>query len=333
MDDVARLPATERAVLFTETAARAGVSAIVVEKDFWVVWSLGQLYGLTGRPRLLFKGGTSLSKCFRLIERFSEDIDLGLHREDLGLGGEVAPSADMGSSRLKTARRLLQKGAQEFVAGTFEPKIRTAFAAALAEPFELRLEQSDSESVLSFQYPCALPPGEYGAGRYVRPVVNLEIGARSDHDPTREVEVSSMAAERFPAMFQQASARVVAQAPERTLLEKALILHSNTARNKVGVRSSRHAYDLAMMQRAGVMASVTRRLFEEVAQHKRVFGDDRLAGEAPRTGLRMVPDETGRKGLEKDYRDMEEMFYTPPPAFDEIVKALRVLEREIAALK
>jgi Nucleotidyl transferase AbiEii toxin, Type IV TA system len=124
MDEVARLPIDDRRTIFTETAANAGLSAVIAEKDFWVCWALDKLYAMDGMPRLLFKGGTSLSKCFRLIERFSEDIDLGLHREDIGLGGPSAPSPDKGSSSQKKARKWLRAGTQEYVGTRFLSSVR-----------------------------------------------------------------------------------------------------------------------------------------------------------------------------------------------------------------
>ena len=93
MEGVAGWDARERGELFGETAARLGFgSLVVVEKDFWVCWVLLQLSALTGLPRIVFKGGTSLSKVFGLIRRFSEDIDLAFHRHDLGFDGERDPA-------------------------------------------------------------------------------------------------------------------------------------------------------------------------------------------------------------------------------------------------
>lgn len=332
MDGVARLPAGDRRALFTETASRAGISAIIAEKDFWVCWSLGRLYGIRDMPALLFKGGTSLSKCFQLIERFSEDIDLGLRREDIGLGGDSEPTSDMGSTRLKRARKAILEGGQEFVAERFLPMVREDFRQVLGGSFELRLSATDTESVVDFHYPRALEAAVYGAGAYIATVVRVEIGARSDHFPTEDVEISPYASEHFPDEFTSPRSRVVAQAPVRTLLEKALILHTDLARQKIATRSSRHAYDLAMMHRAGTTASLTRELFEEVARHKRVFSGDQHAGAAPDEGLRMVPGADLLAALDQDYRSMNEMFFRDPPPFTEVVEDLRSVESAINSL-
>lgn len=332
MQGVARLAAEDRRHLFTESAARAGLPALMIEKDFWVCWTLSRLYSVDGMPRLLFKGGTSLSKCFGLIERFSEDIDLGLHRDDIGLNAADCPSSDKGSSRQKRARKHLRETASAYITGTFEPLLRADFEAHLGNEFRLESIQVSSEVVVLFEYPTALGRGAYGEAGYVRPAVRLELGARSDHFPTRRVEISPEAANHFPDQFLVPNCAVIAQAPERTLLEKALILHSAIASGLQHGQSSRHAYDLAALLRGGVAKDLTRTLFEEVAVHKRVFSDDKHAGDAPQTGIRMVPEGALRRDLESDYARMSEMFYGTPPSFEELVSALGELETTINRL-
>ena len=332
MDQVARFEAADRAALFTQTAATLNISPIVVEKDFWVTWTLAHLYALQGVPRLLFKGGTSLSKCYGLIERFSEDLDLGLHRDDLGIAKGDVPTLHKGTKQRSRDLDQIAQRAQDYVRDTLTPKLREEFGSVLSEKFDLKVELSQKESVVMFGYPVALSAGLYGGGRYVGPIVKLEIGARADHYPTRERDVRSLAAEAFPKAFAMTSARVVAQAPERTLLEKALLLHSNARRGKVGERSSRHAYDLLMLLRAGAMDDVTRQLYLEVAEHKGIFGEDRHASEAPTKGICIVGDEEVMRRLQADYRAMDEMFYTRPPAFGEVADALRAIEGRINGL-
>ena len=100
MDHFARLPAPERAIVFRETAARLQVgSAIIVEKDFWVCWALHRIFLSTKLPGPLFKGGTSLSKVYKVIERFSEDVDIVLDRHALGFTGAQDPSNIAGTNQ------------------------------------------------------------------------------------------------------------------------------------------------------------------------------------------------------------------------------------------
>jgi len=108
MDNVARLPASDRAALFNETGAARGVANAIIEKDFWVCWTLKRVFGLQGEgnPGLVFKGGTSLSKAYGAIRRFSEDIDLSFDRKDLGYGGERDPEKVASTSK-KKAKKLI----------------------------------------------------------------------------------------------------------------------------------------------------------------------------------------------------------------------------------
>ncbi len=330
MDGVARWPGPERKALFREAAARAGLaSELVVEKDFWVCWTLKRLFALVGIPRLLLKGGTSLSKGFGLIERFSEDIDLALDRAALGFAAGNDPAA-MGSRKgYQKAVRKLEEATLAFLAGPFLELIRRDFAEGLQGPADLDLDAQAPDTIL-FRYPRSAE-GASAAGRYLAPMVRLELGARSDPEPSRTVSIRPYAAEHVPEMFLAPSCEVVAQAPERTLVEKALLLHSVNQRSAPSrERVSRHVYDLVLMQRAGVLRLVDRQLLEAVAHHKLVFADDKAASIAPSEGIVLVP--TSAEGLERlrqDYRSMREMFFREPPSFEALLEELGQLEQAL----
>lgn len=344
MDDVARLPAGERGAMFEETAARRGLANPgIVEKDFWVSWTLHRLYSIPGIPRLLFKGGTSLSKCFRLIHRFSEDIDLGIEREDLGLEGvdevrclmgDLDPASGTSRGTYARAVKELRARVAEYIAGTLLPAIEADFREVLDGDLVLRPpEPGAGEPTILFEYPRSL--SDYGPADYIASTVRLELGARSDHDPARKVEIRSYAAEEFEDQFSRPGCEVVAQGPERTLLEKALILHAAIDRGRVKGQSSRHAYDLAMMHRdPDTMSLVTRDLYERVAYHKFAFGENTAVRDAPENGIRLVPDGEVLRALEADYREMNQMFFAQPPApsFAEVLADLEGLERKLRAL-
>jgi hypothetical protein len=335
MNGVANLPVEDRRALFEETAARMGLaSPVVTEKDFWVCWTLSRLYAIPGLPRLLFKGGTSLSKCFGVIHRFSEDIDLGIERADLDLADDQDPSKHTSRKQWQRAVKALGAKVGVYVRDGLLPKLERDFEERLGEPFRLRLGEPGGESDLFFEYPQALGDGTYVDRGYVAPVVKLELGARSDHHPVREVSIRSYAADAFPAEFRSPSCSVVAQAPERTLLEKALILHTGSRKGRFSRNSSRHAYDLVMLARGDVVAGLSRELFEDVARHKLVFSDDKEASLAPEDGACLVPTGDALRALETDYRAMEPMFFSvpAPPSFDEVIEGLRGLEGVINAL-
>lgn len=336
MDGIAKLPADDRAAMFEETAARAHLAnPSIVEKDFWVCWTLHRLYGsIPDMPRLLFKGGTSLSKCFRLIHRFSEDIDLGIERQDIGLVGDLDPMAQSSRKGYQRAVKAMKAHVNEYVAGTLVSMIEADFRKVLGEEFTLLLEPEADEPVIMFAYPRALDVQNYRTDDYVSSVVRLELGARSDHRPVASVGIQPYSAEVFADEFEQPSCRVVAQAPERTLLEKALILHAGIHKGRFKEQSSRHAYDLAMMHRAGTTAGLERALYEEVAHHKFVFGDDSRVRDAPKNGVSLVPDGDMLRAMEADYRRMQPMFFIDPepPTFDVVIAELTALQAVINAL-
>src|SRR5690349_10052779 len=135
MDEVAKLAARDRGDLFAGSASKRAFSVAVIEKDFWVCWALKRLFTLVDPPAaLIFKGGTSLSKVFGAIERFSEDVDLSFNRVDLGFGGENEPAK--AGSKKKQAKRIdaLEMACQSMIRDEWLPKIEEAFAAALGKP-------------------------------------------------------------------------------------------------------------------------------------------------------------------------------------------------------
>ena len=134
MDDIARLPATDRADLFAVSGTGRGLSSEMIEKDFWVCWTLKRVFTLSNPPSgLLFKGGTSLSKVFGIIERFSEDVDLSFDRAGLGFGGENDPLNATTGKRRKHGREALIETCQRVILEQFLPQLVTNFSDALGE--------------------------------------------------------------------------------------------------------------------------------------------------------------------------------------------------------
>lgn len=347
MDGVARQSSAERQVLFTETAARMGApSAVIPEKDFWVCWTLHRLFALEFRPALLFKGGTSLSKAFGLIERFSEDIDLTLNRAELGFVGADDPLEIAGRKKRARQIKALAEACARAIREELAPRLREAFARILgSEGWGIDVvERHDGQVDLHFRYPPALAPEDYGGLAYIAPLVRMELGARSDQEPAQLVTIRSYAAERFPGAFVRPDTEVTVLAPERTFWEKATIFHAENHRPLQGGRHppawrqlSRHAFDLVMLDRGGVAQRALERLdlLEAVARHKDAFfhtGWSRY-GEARPGSFRLVPAGVLLDALRADYARMQPMFFGPAPSFDELVDALRSLEERINAAR
>lgn len=343
MDKVALLPAEDRAALFGETSAARGVADTIIEKDFWVCWSLRRLFGLRKgtTASLVFKGGTSLSKAFGAIRRFSEDIDLSFDRAELGYKGDRDPEKE-GISKKQAARLIndLVSDVEQHIAEKLLPALRAAIVEQLGEPangeWSLEIDPGDAQTV-NFHYPTALPASEYKGMAYITPRVKLELGARGDPWPTEEKVIRPYSADDYPEFFAEPDTSVTVLSARRTFWEKATALHAEAhrpAESPTAQYFSRHYYDLAMLfdTDEGKAAVADLDLLAQVAQHKTIFFRSGWASyETARPGtLRLMPDEERVKDLRADYRAMAPMMFDQtPPSFDDILKKIAELQETI----
>jgi hypothetical protein len=340
VDEVARLAAADREGLFQAAAADMGLTPAVIEKDFWVCWLLKRVFTLASPPaELLFKGGTSLSKAFGLIERFSEDIDLVLDRHGLGFVDDRDPASGIMSGKRRT-RLIEELGAacRATVRDRLLPMLRVAVGDSLgiAEgPASWRLftaEDDPQGQTILFAYPST----RENANAYLQPHVRLEIGARGDHWPTVDAVVRPYAATTHPMAFGDPGAMVRALTPERTFWEKATILHAIHHRPvgmPLGHRQSRHYYDLARLAQSpvGRKAAGDHALLAAVVSHKATFfhaAAARYAEARPGT-LRLVPPAARVEALRSDYAAMQEMLFGRAPTWHEVVASISELESMI----
>ena len=327
MESVARLSSAERRELFAETAARKGMTPAIVEKDFWVCWTLGRLFAHPDLSRLLmFKGGTSLSKVFNLIERFSEDIDLILDWRVVV--GEDNPLADRSLTKQEALNKTIEAKAVDYIGGEMLAMISRA-----VDPICRCEVAADDLHALNVIYPAAF------SDAYLRPEVRLEIGPLAAWMPFDRYAIKPYAAEAFPQLFKQADCAVQAIRAERTFWEKATILHHEANRPKSSpqpLRYSRHYYDLAMMAAAPVKdaALADLALLEDVVEFKQRFYRRPWAHyeEAKPGTFRLIPTGHVLAAVEKDYVQMRNMIFGRYPSFDEIMGTLRKLETEINEL-
>ncbi len=326
-----QLPLSEQSAILRAKAPELGRVPEVLEKDIWVCWTLQQLFSMPSRLPMAFKGGTSLSKVFRVIERFSEDIDITLDYR--GLAADADPFAVGVSGR---QLRKLSDELKEFVKAHVSEMVQPWIAARLGEQFPSgshALELSEDGEQLRLSYPRALTE----RGEYLRDSVLLEFGGRNIIEPN-EVHIVSpdIALGLDGLVFPEATVSVLS--PARTFWEKATLMHVECHRDSLrqnAERLSRHWYDLAMLARhpIGVQAVTERELLADVVKHKQVFYsaayaryEDCLVGR-----LRLVPDEKTLLALTDDYRRMLDagMFIGQPPSFADIVAELRALELAI----
>ena len=335
MNSIAQMLPQRRAEVFTETGDRRNLPGAVVEKDFWVCWVLKQLFSTAAlSERLLFKGGTSLSKVFHAIERFSEDIDLAVDYASLGFTGDRDPRRD-GISKTKRAAILadMMTECQGYIAGGFLDVARTRFGAAMgnSNDWSLKLDAQDP-NIAIFSYPIAVKDQL----AYVRPQVILELGTHAEFIPQGRFTIRSFAAEEFPNLMPEPEAHVRAILAKRTFWEKIAILHAEYHRPEekaLPKRYSRHYYDVAMLAGGPVKneALADMDLLARVVSHKQVFYPSAWAryGLAAPGSIRLAPRDSRVAALKQDYRAMENMIFGEPPKFDKILSVLRQLESEL----
>lgn len=323
MDRIAQLRAQERSELFSETAMQMGTTPAVVEKDFWVTWVLNRLFREPDLARqLMFKGGTSLSKVYSLIERFSEDIDLVLNWCVLGEDDPLAERSKTKQAQFNTA---INEQAHKYIGG----KLLRLVESALGDVCGCRVDVDDP-FVIAINYPAAFPDD------YLYSEVRLEIGPLASWLPYEDRSISCYAAEVFPKVFEQRDCVVKVIKAERTFWEKATILHQEAHRpegNTQPPRYSRHYYDLARMAKSPVkeQALADPKLLVSVVVFKQRFyprGWARYDLAKPGTFV-LVPEGRVLASVRSDYRAMENMIFGEVWDFEEILALLQVLQEEI----
>jgi hypothetical protein len=327
MDAFLRLPADRRRLLCEEGQQRLGLTPASMEKDFWVCWTLRELFGLPQwGEHLTFKGGTSLSKGWRLISRFSEDIDVVIDREYLGFSGDTLSK--------KQQKRLIKECSRRIEAD-LGPSLENRFREMLPDGMDWRLTPADAEEdpdrqTLLFHYPSVFA----GSVAYVRPVVKIELGARSETEPVENPIIQPYLAEAFPDLLTESVFALKTLAAERTFWEKAMLLHEESFRpadKPRRARLSRHYYDLWCLIRKGIAAQATTdpELFSRVARHRQIFFRVSWVNyDTLRKGtLRLMPSPEHLSYWKRDYEAMRmEMFFEEPPHFDEIMAIIKQFE-------
>ena len=327
MNRVAELPPSERNELFSLTAERRGFGSVaVVEKDFWVCWTLKRLFEHPELSRLLiFKGGTSLSKVFGLIDRFSEDIDLIL---DWRAVTDEDPMAKRSKTKQEKLNEQVNEAARAYIAGDLFQMLKEVLGDFCS--LEVNANEKDLGHIVRVKYP------ETSAAGNLLPYIQLEIGPLASWLPHSEHTVRAYAAEEFPDQFDDPVCPVRAIDAERTFWEKATILHHEANRPETSIvpeRYSRHYYDLFLMTQSEVKSKALAdfQLLDDVVEFKKRFYPRGWAeyDQAKPGTLKLIPPIRILEAMRKDYAAMQEMIFGRQPSFDEIIEGLHDLEREI----
>ena len=323
--------------VFETTAERLDTQASYVEKDFWICLVLDTVFNLRpdNEPRLVLKGGTSLSKGFGLINRFSEDIDLVVFREDLGFDGDRDPtySKDLTNKKRRFLFDQLRSSCSRFILSDLANRLNSN----LGELVEIEADRNDPHlQTLLVEYRTLYP--KKGAA-YIQPQVKLEAGARSALDPSKTISVFPYIQEELDDLSLGVDS-IQTITPERTFLEKLLILHGTCCgfrdekrlpidRNRI----SRHYYDVAVLSDTmiGSNALADNGLLVDVRRHNMVAFrsawkkfEDAVPGK-----IMILPAKELYEAIEKDYHAMRDMILGEPPEFSWVVEQLARVDSRI----
>ena len=336
MITIAKSSETEREVLFGNSADRAGINnPSIVEKDFWVCFTLDYLFHKSPWPKsFIFKGGTSLSKAYHVIERFSEDIDLIMDWRILGYGLRE-PWEERSKTKQDKFNKKAVADASVFLTRTFAPQMEADIRDLIGQDVAVRMDPDDKDQcTVNFFYPHVFNTN------YLRQEIRLEIGPLAEWVPSHDVVIRSTAAEHFPSAFKQSDTVVPTVDIERTFWEKITILHKIAAsygQKGIPARYARHYYDIYQMSRSNIKdkAFSRKELLEQDIKFKLKFYYAKNASyETARIGtIKLVPDEAAIKDLSVDYDHMKDMIYGERPPFDEIMDSIAGLEEEINKLR
>ena len=329
MRKIAKLGENDRKPLFHNTAAKMGMTDAIIEKDFWVCYMLDYLFHRSQwKENIAFKGGTSLSKAYGLIERFSEDIDLILDWRVLGYGIDE-PWENRSNTKQDIFNKEANARAEVFLRDTFLPAIIADLTDELGENVKCYIDAADPQTV-KIAYPNSF------SDTSILQEIRLEIGALAAWTPVKNATITSYAAEQYERLFEEPATEVLTVLPERTFWEKVTILHREAFRPEnrpFPARYSRHYYDLYKMMQTPVKdnALADNDLLERVVKFKDKFYRCPWARYdlAKRGTMKLLPPTYNIGKLHSDYEHMQNMIFGNKPNFDEMMNAMSDLEKTI----
>ena len=322
----------EKVAVFNAIATQKGMKPFAVEKDWWVSRTLEIIFQMEIAKHLVFKGGTSLSKAWNLINRFSEDIDLAIDKDFFGFTGELG----------KNQRDKLRKTAGLYTTGTFFKELQAAFIKRGFVDLDFKIiEAKDSNQdprVLEIYYPNVIN----SSSEYVLPRVQIEVSCRSLREPFSVKKFGALVDEVYADKdFVEPLFEVPTVNPERTFLEKVFLLHEEFHRpeEKMRVdRLSRHLYDIYHLTNAGIAEKAinNKELYETIVAHRYKYsrvGEIDYNLHNPKT-VNPIPINEKLEEWKADYAKMkEDMIYDEiKPSFEDLINNIEDLLKKLKAL-
>lgn len=314
--------------ILNQVSNRTGLPPIAVEKDWWVTLTLFSCFSFDYSQNIVFKGGTSLSKGWNLIERFSEDIDLAIDRKFFGYEGDIS---------INQIKKLRKKSC-DFISNDFVSNLTASFSdLQVTDECEVKAmvtDESDRDpQVIEIDYNSVLEKSEYLPSR-----VLIEVSSRSLMEPCEDRGINSLIGETFKDQsFSTKTFNIPTVLPQRTFLEKILLLHEkfSLANNKTGAeRLSRHLYDLEKLMDTeyGKEGLKDGELFETIVNHRKKFNAIRGLDYSNHVKgkIRIIPPDEVIDEWEKDYNTMKEnMIYGVALDFKSLLKRIEELQNRV----
>ena len=320
----------------TETE-HPGINQVAIEKDWWVSVTLKALFQTDCRDSLIFKGGTSLSKGFNIIKRFSEDIDLAISHTFFGV-----------EKTNKNQRDKLRKAARKYIHESLSAQLDAKLKAmgvtgySIANVTQVKgkdgewhpIDSDKDPTVILLHYPSIVEE----TISYIPPRVKLEISCLSMDEPTEEREIHSLIGESFEGEDTDTNCKIRTAVPTRTFLEKMFLLAEEFQKEKPrSVRMSRHLYDLdkLMDSQYGNVALAGRSLYDSIVEHRRTYYALKYVNydlHDPETISFLIP-EAQREAWMADYANMRRFFiYGESPEFDVLMQRMEELQVRVRGM-
>jgi hypothetical protein len=318
----------QRRISLEQAQINSGIIPKAIEKDWWVTLVLKALFELSYAKYFIFKGGTSLSKGWRLISRLSEDIDIALSPEAFGKQYKASPSHSYVRKIKKegsaftaiSIKQLLEEKLNEY-------NLNGKAIHVYAEPVLPEFPDKDPQTIF-VSYPSLYVPD-----KYLEDKVKIEFSVRSIKDPYEIVQIQSILSEHFPQLpYQEIPFEVAAASPHKTFIEKMCLMHEKIVKKEIRQsdveRQSRHLYDMSQMKNNMGLEKVLsdRMLYTIIVEHRKNWirlkdiDYDQLQSKT----IAFVPTEDLIEFFRDDYAKMQEtMIYGNVPSFDEIIRQIK----------
>lgn len=330
MKNFIKLSKKDKINIFNQASERSGLPSSAIEKDWWVTLSLNIIFSLPYANQIVFKGGTSLSKAWDLIERFSEDIDLVIDRKHLGFEGELS----------KTQVKKLRKASFNFIGTEFYNDINNELIKLGVTDYELVVQETKNTDtdplIIELRYKSLTEESDY-----LKPKVLIEVGARSLMEPVDNKAIISILSSEFSELsFAEKEITIPVVSPKRTFLEKIFLLHEEFQKETRFIRverMSRHLYDLEKLMDSahGIEALKNTVLYTIIVAHRKNFNAIRGIDYGNHIPLKIniIPPKETIKEWRKDYKTMQEsMFYGDTISFDKLIERITELNTRIKTM-